>query len=70
MRVAGNVVRKGDTRRVWRALVSRSNLKRRGHFLDLGQDGRIILKWVLKLYVAGVGTRFIGLGITFSGGFL
>ena len=33
----------------------RGNLKERDHLKDLGLDGRIILKWVLKRMIVGNG---------------
>jgi hypothetical protein len=32
------------------ALIRSVHLKRRDHLGDLGVDGRIILKWMLKMY--------------------
>jgi hypothetical protein len=29
---------------------SMGNLKRRGHLEDVGTDGRMLLKWILKVY--------------------
>jgi hypothetical protein len=45
-------------------------LKGRDNSEDLGVDGRIILKWILREYVRRMWTRFIWLKIETGGGLL
>jgi hypothetical protein len=46
------------------------NLRERGHLVDPGVDGRIILKWILKKWNGEAGTRVVWLRIGTGGGFL
>jgi len=45
-------------------------LRQRDNFEDLGLDGRIILKWILRKWDVGVWTGSIWLGIGTGGGHL
>ena len=57
MRWAGNVVRMGEERGVYRVLVGKS--AERDHWGDLCVDGRIILEWISRRWDVGIWT---GLG--------
>jgi hypothetical protein len=48
----------------------RGNQKGKDYLGDLSVDGKIIWKWILKKYGWGMWTRFMWLGIRFSGGLL
>jgi hypothetical protein len=49
---------------------SPENLKRKDHFGDIGVDGSIILKWILKKQAVSGWTGWVCLGIWTSGGLL
>jgi hypothetical protein len=48
----------------------RGDLRDRDHLEDLGIDGRIILKWILKKWNGGAGTVVVWLRIGTGGGLL
>jgi hypothetical protein len=57
---------KGDARKVLRW----GNLRERGHFGDVGIDGRIILTWILNTIGRGAWAGLIGLRTGTSDGLL
>jgi hypothetical protein len=56
-----------DLRNVYKILVERPETE---HLRELGLDGRVILKWILKKWGMRIWTRFMWLRIVLSGGFL
>jgi hypothetical protein len=62
--MAGNLTHVGQTRNT--STFYSENLKRRCHLKDLGVDGRIILKLILKKYSLRVWTGLIRLTIGIS----
>jgi hypothetical protein len=46
----------GETRNWYRILIAEPH-----HLADIGVDGRIILKWILKKWGVGMSARFIWL---------
>jgi len=58
----------GEGRGVYRVLVG--NLGERGHWGDPGVDGRIILRWIFRMWDVGVWTGSSCLRIGRGGGHL
>jgi hypothetical protein len=61
MKWAGHVACVGERRGAFRVLVG--NLRKRIHLEDLGIDGKIIIKWILKKWGGEAWTRLIWLRI-------
>jgi len=57
MRWVGHVARVRKSRGEYRVLVG--NLRDGDHLRDPGVDGRIILRWILRMWDLGVWTGFI-----------
>jgi hypothetical protein len=60
MRLAGHVVRIGETRNSY---ILVENLNGNDYFGDQGVDGRILLPWILRKQEVRMWTGFIWLGI-------
>ena len=68
MRWVGHVARMGERRGVYRVLVGKSEGKRQ--LEGTGIDGRIILRWIFRMWGVGVWTGFIWLRIETGDGHL
>jgi hypothetical protein len=66
MRWVGHVAHMGDRRGAYRVLVG--DLMERDHLEDLGIDGRIILKWIFKMWDGEAWTGLLWLRIETGGG--
>jgi hypothetical protein len=58
MRWAGHVARRGEGRDAYRILVE--NLRDRDHLEELGVDGTIVLRWILKKWLRRRGLYLSG----------
>jgi hypothetical protein len=68
MRWAGHVACMGERRNVYRVEVGK--LRERGHMGNPGVDGKIILRWIFKVWDVGVWTGSSRLRIGRGGGHL
>ena len=68
MRWAGRVARMGERSGVYRVLVGKP--EGRDHLEDPGIDGRVIIRWILRIWDVGAWTGSIWLMIGTGGGHL
>jgi len=68
VRWTGDVARTGELTNAYKFWLK--NLKGRDHSEDLDVDRKIILEWILEIYVVRVWIGFIWLRIVTSGGLM
>jgi len=66
--LAGHLARMGEMKNTYKFWLK--NLKGRDHSEDLDVDRKIILEWILEIYVVRVWIGFIWLRIVTSGGLM